>query len=141
MSNNRTLFIVIGLLAVVFLALCGLVTFFFFWPITPTADDSLARVQGAGKIVVGTSADYPPFEYYVSDFQVDGFDIALMNEIARRLGVQAEYRNFAFDGLVSALQINQIDTAIAAISVTSAREALVDFSNCVLRYRGCCPYQ
>ena len=40
------------------------------------------RIQAAGKIVVGTAADYPPFESYVAEGQIDGFDIALMGEIA-----------------------------------------------------------
>jgi polar amino acid transport system substrate-binding protein len=100
---------------------------------TPTiesgVDDSWARIQAAGKIVVGTSADYPPFESYTGQLQVDGFDIALMDEIGRRLGIQVEYRDFAFDGLGAALQVGQFDAAIAAISVTPEREAVVDFSN------------
>ncbi len=36
------------------------------------------RIKSSGKLVVGTSADYPPFEYYTPDFKLDGFDIALM---------------------------------------------------------------
>ncbi|MGD9148628.1 MAG: transporter substrate-binding domain-containing protein, partial [Anaerolineae bacterium] len=93
------------------------------------ADDSWERVQAAGKMIVGTAANYPPFEYYVEDLRIDGFDIALMDEIGRRLGVQIDYRDFAFDGLGGALQLGQIDVAIAAISVVPERESLVDFTN------------
>src|SRR5512139_1861248 len=93
------------------------------------ADDSWTRVQQAGKLVVGTSADYAPFESYNDKFQIDGFDIALINEVAKQLGLQVELNDFAFDGLGSAIQIGQIDTAIAAISVTPERQAVVDFSN------------
>jgi polar amino acid transport system substrate-binding protein len=96
------------------------------------ADDSWERVRAAGRMVVGTSADYPPFEYYGADGQFAGFDIALMDEIGRRLGVQVEYRDLAFDGLGSALMVKQIDAAIAAISVTPEREAEVDFSGVYL---------
>lgn len=53
-------------------------------------DDSWQRIQAAGRIVVGTSVDYPPFEFYVAASQVDGFDIALMDEIGRRLGLQID---------------------------------------------------
>ena len=98
----------------------------------PAVDDSWDRVKAAGKIVVGTSADYPPFEYYTDDSVIDGFDIALMNEIGRRLGVGVEYRDFAFDGLGGALQVAQIDAAIAAISVTPEREGVVDFTGVYL---------
>jgi polar amino acid transport system substrate-binding protein len=98
----------------------------------PAADDSWDRIQAAGKIVAGTAADYPPFESYVAEGQIDGFDIALMDEIGRRLGVAIEYRDFAFDGLGPALIQGQIDVAIAAISRTPEREAVVDFSNVYL---------
>ena len=52
-----------------------------------------------------------------------------MDEIGRRLGVQVEYQDFAFDGLGGALQLGQVDAVIAAISVMPEREAVVDFSN------------
>jgi polar amino acid transport system substrate-binding protein len=93
------------------------------------ADDSWAKVQQAGKLLVGTSADYAPFESYNAQFQIDGFDIALINEIGKQLGVTIELNDFAFDGLGSAIQIGQIDTAIAAISNTPERQAVLDFSN------------
>ncbi len=95
----------------------------------PETDGSWDKVQAAGKIIVGTAADYAPFEYYTADARIDGFDIALMDEIGRRLGIQIEYHDFAFDGLGGALQLGQIDAAIAAVSVTSERESFVDFSN------------
>ena len=98
----------------------------------PAADDSWERIQAAGKIVVGTAADYPPFESYVGPGQIDGFDIALMDEIGRRLGIAIEYHDYAFDGLGPALAQGQLDAAIAAISRTPEREAQVDFSNVYL---------
>ena len=95
----------------------------------PITDNVWSRIQAAGRIVVGTSADYPPFAYYTDDFTVDGFDIALMREMGQRLGVQVDFSDFAFDGLLGALQLEQIDVAIAAISVSPERQAVVDFSN------------
>ncbi len=95
----------------------------------PTDIDAWARIQAAGKIAVGTAADYAPFEYYTPDVKLDGFDIALMKAIGDKLGVKVEFNDFAFDGLGSALQLGQIDAAIAAISVTPDRLAQMDFSN------------
>ena len=80
-------------------------------------------------MVVGTSADYYPFEYYTPDFQIDGFDIALIREIGQRLGKEVEIKDFAFDGLDGALELGQIDVAISAISVTPERATQVDFSD------------
>jgi polar amino acid transport system substrate-binding protein len=95
----------------------------------PVADNSWSKVQQAGKLIVGTSADYPPFESYNAEFKIDGFDIALINEIASQLGVTVELNDFAFDGLGAAIQIGQIDAAISAISLTPERQAMADFSN------------
>ena len=83
----------------------------------PLTDDSWERIKAKGQIVVGTAADYPPFEYYVDGAQIDGFDVALMDEIGRRLGVAVEYRDMAFDALGSALELQQINVAMAAISM------------------------
>lgn len=97
---------------------------------TPTpGDNSWQLVQARGTLVVGTSLDYPPFGFRDAQFQPDGFDIALIREIANRLGLRVEINDMAFDGLGGALSIGQIDTAIAAISVTPEREQSVDFTN------------
>jgi ABC-type amino acid transport substrate-binding protein len=96
---------------------------------TPQADDQWSRIRDAGKIVVGTAADYPPFEYYTPDFQLDGFDIALMRQIAARLGIGVEFKDLAFEGVAGALQLNHVDVAIAALSITPERDAVLDFSD------------
>jgi len=92
-------------------------------------DGSWERVRLAGRMVVGTSLDYPPFSYRDEQFQPTGFDMALIREISGRLGVGTDIRDIAFDSLFTALDQQQIDVAIAAISVTPEREALVNFSN------------
>jgi polar amino acid transport system substrate-binding protein len=98
-------------------------------PAAPSADDSWGRVKGAGKLVVGLSADYPPFEYYTSDFKMDGFDVALVQKIGQQLGLPVEFQDITFDGLAGALQLKQVDLAISAISITPERVAALDFSN------------
>lgn len=99
-------------------------------PLAETSpQDDWERVKTAGKIVFGTSADYPPFEFYNSNFQLDGFDIAIAKELGKRLGVEVEFNDFAFSGLLDALQLGQFDAAIAAMSVTPDRQQAVDFTN------------
>lgn len=87
------------------------------------------RVQASGKLVFGTAADYPPFEFYNSNFELDGFDIALARAIGEKLGVTVEFNDFAFDGLINAVQLGSVDAAIGAISVTPDRQQVVDFTN------------
>jgi polar amino acid transport system substrate-binding protein len=96
---------------------------------TQTAEVSWEKVQSAGKLIVGTAPDYPPFEFYNAQYQVDGFDIALINEVARQLGVTVEFMPFAFDGLLATVQLGQVDSPSAPFRSLLDRQALVDFSN------------
>ena len=103
-------------------------------PDTTTADtmppplDAWATVKNRGQLVVGTSADYPPFAFYTDEFELAGYDVALARLLGERLGVAVEFKDMAFDSLGGALQVGQIDAALAAISITDARREQVDFS-------------
>ena len=87
----------------------------------PDPGDDWARVQGRGEMIVGTSANYPPFEYFDDSFGFDGFDPALARALGAELGVNVVFRDIAFDGLDAALALGQVDVAMAAITVTPER--------------------
>ena len=136
-GRNWTSILLIALI-VMGVLLAALLAYLFFWRTpevtTPTpgpgqSDTSWERVRTAGRMVVGTSLDYPPFSYRDEQFQPTGFDVSLIREIASRLGVQTDVRDIAFDSLFTALDQQQIDVAIAAIAVTPEREQLANFSN------------
>ncbi len=80
-------------------------------------------------LVVGTSADYEPFEYLDEAGGFTGFDVELMEEIGDRLGMEIEWQDIAFDGLIGSLQTDKIDAIIAAMSATPEREEQVDFTD------------
>ena len=80
-------------------------------------------------LVVGTSADYEPFEYIDAEGNYTGFDIELMEEIGARMGVEIEWQDIAFDGLIGSLQSDKIDAIIAAMSATPERDEQVDFTD------------
>ena len=84
------------------------------------------------KLIVGTSADFPPFENLeVVDGKetIVGFDIDLINEIAKELGVEVEIQDMDFNGLVAAVQSDKIDLAIAGMTPDDDRREKVDFSD------------
>jgi len=91
--------------------------------------DDLAKAKAESLLVVGSSLDNPPYSTYSDQFRPTGFDVALITEIGRRLGLPVEINDFTFEGLLDALQLKQVDVAIAAISNTPERVALVDFSS------------
>jgi arginine/lysine/histidine transporter system substrate-binding protein len=90
--------------------------------------DDLAKAKAESLLVVGSSLDNPPYSTYSDQFRPTGFDVALITEVGRRLGIPVEVNDFTFEGLLDALQLKQVDVAVAAISNTPERSALVDFS-------------
>jgi arginine/lysine/histidine/glutamine transport system substrate-binding/permease protein len=78
--------------------------------------------------VVTTEPAFPPFVYLSSDGQLTGFDIDLMNEIVRRLGLEVEYAYIPFDGLAATLEAETADAAINAMTITHERDESIDFS-------------
>jgi polar amino acid transport system substrate-binding protein len=86
-------------------------------------------IKQAGSIKVGTSADYPPFEYVDSSGNKAGFDIDLMQEIAKRMGVTVEWVDMPFDSLIAAVQEGKIDASIAAFSYSEERDEMIDFTD------------
>ena len=92
-------------------------------------DSVLDKIQEEGKVVVGTSADYPPYEYVDESGEYTGFDIELMTEIADRMGVDLEWTDMPFDSLVAAVQEGKIDISISCFNYTEERDEKVDFSD------------
>ena len=80
------------------------------------------------KIIVGTSADYPPFEY-VEDGKIVGFDIELITSLLEELGYTVEVQDIGFDSLIPSLVNDKIDLIAAAMTITSDREEQIDFSD------------
>lgn len=81
-----------------------------------------------GKLVVGTNAAFPPFEYIGDDGNPDGFDIALIKAIGDELGVEVEIQDMEFDSLVASIG-TKVDVSIAGMTITEEREKAVDFSD------------
>ena len=87
-------------------------------------------IGGGGKKVlkVGTSPDFPPFEYVDKEGNIVGIDIDLIKSIAAKQGYEVEIVSIDFDGLIPALQNGQIDVIAAGMTITEEREQKVDFT-------------
>jgi len=91
----------------------------------------LEQIKEDGKIVLGTAADYPPYEFHKQidgEDQIVGFDIEIARSIADDLGVELEIKDMKFDGLLAALKAGNIDFIIAGMVPTAERAENVDFS-------------
>lgn len=92
---------------------------------------ALEAVKAKGKIVVGTSADYPPYEFHTEINGEDtyvGFDMDIAKKIADDLGVELEIVDMKFDGLLAALTGQKIDFIAAGMNPSEERKKSVDFS-------------
>jgi glutamine transport system substrate-binding protein len=77
---------------------------------------------------VGVDTTYPPFEYKEGN-DYKGIDIDLINAIAKNQGFKIELSPMDFGGIIPAMQANQLDVAIAGMSITDERKKVVDFSD------------
>ena len=104
---------------------------------TSSTSDKLEQVKESGKLVVGIYPDYPPFEFHSTangSDEIAGVDKDLGEAIAKELGVEAEFKEITFDGLIGALKADKIDIILSGMSPTPERDKSVDFTD--LYYTG-----
>lgn len=90
---------------------------------------TIEDIKKAGKLVLATSADYPPFEGIDDDgTTIIGFDIDIARAIAEKMGVPLEIKNMDFDGLLEAINQGKADVVLAGMGADAEREKSVDFS-------------
>lgn len=89
----------------------------------------LASHLGANphEIIVGLSADYPPFEFKQGE-NIVGFDVDLAKAISKEIGAKIKFHDMSFASLLSALQQNEIDIIISSVTSTPERKKNFDFS-------------
>lgn len=95
------------------------------------SSERIQKIKDAGKLVLGTSADYPPFEFHTEIDGADtitGFDVLLAQKIADKLGVELEVVDMSFDNLLMSLDRGDFDIVMASLTPTEDRMKAVDFS-------------
>jgi ABC-type amino acid transport substrate-binding protein len=91
---------------------------------------SISCNQAPAKILVATNANYPPFNSIDSQTgQIAGFDIDLMNAIARKEGLNIEFVKVDLKPLLEGMAQGKYDAAISAISITEERRKDMLFSD------------
>lgn len=91
----------------------------------------LAKIKEKGKLVLGTAADYPPYEFHKlidGKDEIVGFDIEIAKKIAADIGVELEIVDMKFEGLLPALVTDDVDFIIAGMVANEERKKSVDFS-------------
>lgn len=87
------------------------------------------------KLVLGTSADYAPFEFMYPDennngeMVYGGIDVSVAQYIADEMGVELQVENLGFDYLLTSLDKGDFDIVLAAMEATPDRLENADFSD------------
>ena len=99
------------------------------------SDEAVAAAKtivANGKLVLGTSADYAPFEFHAEIDGTDtivGFDVSIAQYMADQLGVELEIVDMSFDNLLISLNKGDFDIVLAAMASNEERAKAVDFSD------------
>ena len=84
----------------------------------------------AGKLTVAMSVGLPPFEQYDDNGNPTGYDVAVAQEVASRLGLECQIVDVPFSNIVNAVgKGDTYDVGVSAISINPDRSNIVDFSS------------
>ncbi|WP_230200187.1 transporter substrate-binding domain-containing protein [Bacillus niameyensis] len=90
-----------------------------------------SKTGGSGKTyTVATDSNFKPFEYLNPETgELEGFDIELMKEVAKRAGFDVKFETMEFEGLLTGMQSGRYPIGIAGMSITPDRAETLDFSD------------
>ncbi len=87
--------------------------------------------ETGSTLIMATSADYPPYEFYETasgEGEPIGFDIDIAKSITEKLGYTLEIEDMDFNGIIPAIQAERANFAMAGMTPTEERKQSVDFS-------------
>lgn len=82
----------------------------------------------SGKLTVGSDIPFEPFEFE-KDGKLTGFDVEMVEEIARRLGLTVEWVDTDFDTIFTQLAAARFDAVASATTITDERKKQVGFTD------------
>lgn len=91
---------------------------------------SVGGFAAAQVLRVGSDVAYPPFEYVdEATGEFVGFDMDIIREVGRRLGLEVRIENVAWEGIIPGLLAGHYDAIISAMTITDERAQAVNFSD------------
>ncbi len=89
----------------------------------------IPKYTSKGTLVMGTNAEFSPFEFHADDGTIVGFDVDLATYIAAELEMELKIEDMNFDSLIGALQSSKVDFVAAGMTADAERRKNVDFSD------------
>ena len=89
----------------------------------------LEKVKADGKLLIGTEGTYAPFTFHDQSGKLTGFDVEIAEEVAKRLGVQPEFKETQWDAMFAGLDSQRFDMIANEVGIRPDRQEKYDFSN------------
>lgn len=89
----------------------------------------LFKIKSEGKIQIGTEGTYAPYTFHDSTGKLTGFDVEIAEEVAKRLGVKAEFIETKWDGMFAGLDAKRFDMIVNEVAIKPDRQEKYDFSD------------
>ena len=93
-----------------------------------SADDLLAQIKERGRIIVAMEGTWAPWTYHDENDDLVGYDVEVAQNIAEKLGVEVEFVEGAWDGLLAGLDAGRYDIMVNGVGVTDERAEKYNFS-------------
>lgn len=93
-----------------------------------TPADLLAQIQERGEIVVAMEGTWAPWPYHDESDQLVGYDVEVARNIAQRLGVEVNFAEGEWDGLLASVDSGRYDIMVNGVDIDEARSEKYDFS-------------
>lgn len=92
-----------------------------------TAARTLEEIKKDKRLLVATEGQFPPFNYF-QGAKLAGFEIELTELLAKKMGLQVEWKSLGFDALLAGLRQDRWDLVIASHTVSAERSKAVTFT-------------
>ena len=87
-----------------------------------------SSASAAEKIVVATNPEWPPMEFLDDEKRIVGYDVDMMNAVAAEVGLEAEFRMTAWDGIFAGVAAGNYDVIASAVTITPERQKAFAFT-------------
>ncbi|WP_103106526.1 amino acid ABC transporter substrate-binding protein [Brevibacillus reuszeri] len=89
----------------------------------------LDKVKADGKILIGTEGTYAPFTFHDQSGKLTGYDVDVVTEVAKRIGVEPVFQETQWDAMFAGLDSKRFDVVANQVGIRPDRQEKYDFSN------------
>ncbi len=94
----------------------------------PKEQNLLDKVKADGKLLIGTEGTYAPFTFHDTTGKLTGYDVDVVTEVAKRIGVEPVFQETQWDAMFAGLDSKRFDVVANQVGIRPDRQEKYDFS-------------